>query len=793
MPARADSPRTIKIGAFNYYPAIFKDTDGIIKGFYVDALKEIEQKENLRIEYVYGSWSEGLERLQTGDVDILTSVAFTEERSRSMDYGKAPLLTVWGVLYALNTSELDDILEVDHKTIGVMKNDQNARHFRELTSKFSLECEFVEYDNFDDVFEAIKCKAIDAGVTNVTFGAAKQTHYNLRSTGVIFNPFEIFFASKKGKNLDILNLFDTYLNTWKHQETSVFNRSRETWAHGTAGKIIIIPSWLNKAIALFVLSVVIAVAFIIILKIQVKRATDKIRVKEAALRLSENQYRDVVEHTRDLITRVDRNGNIAFVNHASTNLWGLSPDACIGKSAFQFIHPDDKKITEESFSTWLTDTADCYNCENRLVAADGTVRNVSWIISCLRDHTGAPAGFASIGRDITEAKRAEAERLKLEQQIQLNSKLESLGILAGGIAHDFNNLMGGLFGYIDLASTASQNEVVNGYLTKALGAIERARDLTHQLLTFAKGGAPVKKNQHLFPFIQETVQFALSGSNVACEYTVDSNLSLCNFDKNQIGQVIDNIVINASQAMSNGGKIEIFATNSTTTSTSHPLLAPGSYVKISLRDHGIGIPKEQLPRIFDPFFTTKSKGHGLGLATCYSIVKKHDGLIDVESTPGNGTTFHIYLPSSSAKVVDTPAPKVDIHVGCGEILVMDDEAMMRDILQNMLSSYGYTVVCKSNGNDAVNYYMSLNDNTNKIIAMFFDLTVPGGMGGLDAVNIIRSVNSSIPVFVASGYAEDPIMRDPGEFGFTASICKPFKRSELLPLLTTYLPKIAGTS
>lgn len=785
--AVSDSTRVIRIGAFNYYPGIFKDTDGGIKGFYVDALAEIAKRENLRIEYVYGSWSDGLDRLQTGKVDILTSVAYTEERSLVMDYGKVPLLTVWGVLYAPNTSELDDILDANGKKIGVMKNDMNARHFMELTGKFNIPCEFIEFDNFDDVFLAVQSKTVDAGVANVTFGAAKQNQYKLRSTGVIFNPFEIYFAAKKGQNQDILALFDTYLQTWKHQEVSVFNRSREAWSHGNVGKIIIIPAWLHHTITLLIIVAVLAAMFIVMLKLQVKKAVQKIRTSEAALRISEQQYRDVVEHTQDLITRVDSSGTIVFVNYAAVSFWGIPPEECIGKNAFGFIHPDDQKVSEQAFSRWLTDASDTFAHENRQIALDGSEKYVSWIITCIRNTAGTPIGFASIGRDITEAKRAETERAHLEQQIQRSSKLESLGILAGGIAHDFNNLMAGLFGYIDLALEASQSPATNTFLSKALGAIERARDLTRQLLTFAKGGAPVKKVQPLFPFIHETTLFALSGSNVSCKFDIADNLLHCDFDKNQIGQVIDNIVINAHQAMPGGGTIEFSARNVYIAEKVPAPLPQGRFVKISIKDFGIGIPKEQLSSIFDPFFTTKSNGHGLGLAMCYSIINRHGGLIDVESEPGKGTTFHIYLPASSETFSEHVSVSTNHHSGCGEILIMDDEAMMLDILENLLVSFGYSVTCKKNGSEAVEYFTSAKKEGRKFVALIFDLTVPGNMGGFEALEQIRTIDKTVPVFVASGYASDPIMKDPAGFGFTDSLCKPFKRDELIALLNSNLP------
>ncbi len=305
------------------------------------------------------------------------------------------------------------------------------------------------------------------------------------------------------------------------------------------------------------------------------------------------------------------------------------------------------------------------------------------------------------------------------------------------------------------------------------------------MLTFAEA-ASVRKVGSLFPFVQETAQFALSGADVSCKLDVSRDLWTCNFDKNQIGQVVDNIIINAQQAMPVGGTIELAARNTTLDEKEHPLLKKGNYVKISIKDTGIGIPKELLSRIFDPFFTTKPKGHGLGLATCYSIIKRHSGVIDVDSEPGKGSTFHVYLPASMGEVSSDTKKSTNKYKGTGTFLVMDDEEVMREAISDMLGSFGYTVVCKENGREAVDYFTGEIEDKRKVAGMIFDLTVPGGMGGQAAVAEIRKLNTEIPVFVASGYADDPVIKEPAEYGFTASICKPSRKTELMEMLGKYL-------
>jgi PAS domain S-box-containing protein len=378
------------------------------------------------------------------------------------------------------------------------------------------------------------------------------------------------------------------------------------------------------------------------------------------------------------------------------------------------------------------------------------------------------------------------KRKQTEEALANAQKLESLGMLAGGIAHDFNNLLGGIFGYIDMAAESSSDKTVSNYLAKAIGTIDRARGLTQQLLTFAKGGAPIRNLEHLSQFIIDTARFALSGARVSCDFTIAEDLWPCEIDRNQIGQVIDNIIINAQQAMPEGGEISVSAENVTIKEQAHPTLAAGSYVKISFIDQGIGMPKEMLHKIFDPFYTTKPKGHGLGLATCYSIINRHGGCIDVESEPGKGSVFHVFIPALPGASSATIHKAKGTHRGSGAVLIMDDEEVIRDITAEMLKSLGYKVICARNGSEAIDAYMAEKNAKRAIAAMIFDLTIPGGMGGKEAIGKIRDLDKNIPVFVASGYADDPVMANPVEFGFTASICKPFRKTELAEVLEKHL-------
>jgi PAS domain S-box-containing protein len=397
------------------------------------------------------------------------------------------------------------------------------------------------------------------------------------------------------------------------------------------------------------------------------------------------------------------------------------------------------------------------------------------------DKQGELKGIVEHLRDITLQKRAEAELLKTE-------KLSSLAVLAGGIAHDFNNLLAGIYGNLDMARSISRSAQVNEFLDATIRTIGRARGLTQQLLTFAKGGEPVRRLARLDGFLSETAKFAFSGSSMSWTLDIEKGLWACNYDPDQMGQVIDNILINAQQAMPLGGRVTMTAANVMLGKNEDPALASGRYVRISIRDSGTGIPAEHLPRIFDPFFTTKQQGSGLGLATSFSIVQQHGGAIRVESELEKGSTFHIYLPACDMREESEPVAEPETFRGQGRILVMDDEEMLRDTIGAVLRNQGYQAVAAADGAEALRLFDAGLGRGEEFAAVILDLTVPGGLGGKEVIAESRKRNPGLPIFVSSGYAEDPILSRPRDFGFTDSLKKPFTSQSLLALLARYLPR-----
>jgi len=454
---------------------------------------------------------------------------------------------------------------------------------------------------------------------------------------------------------------------------------------------------------------------------------------------------------------------------------------CTTEGWLKLVHPDDSAAMEKYLSEEVIAKQKPFNKEYRIIRVrDKEIRWVHGQGVVELDNDGSPLYMVGTIQDITDRK-------KTEGIVQNAQKLESLGILAGGIAHDFNNLMGGIFGYIDIAIGNSNDERVSRYLNKAVSTIDRAKSLTAQLLTFSKGGAPIQKVMSLFPIIEDTIQFALSGSNVSSVYKIATDLWNCNIDINQISQVFDNIVINATQAMPSGGEITVTASNIVVQESNNPLLNNGNYIKISIKDHGVGIKRDNLNKLFVPFYSTKPGGHGLGLATSYSIIHRHGGTIEVESEVGKGSVFHIYIPATLA-VSEQLTTKGDSYSGKGTILIMDDEEVMRETISAMLEKIGYSCICANDSIQTLQLFKKAYAEKQPITGLILDLTIPGGIGGRETLVEIRNIDKDIPVFAVSGYSDDPIMKDPLRFGFTGSLCKPFRKSELETMMGKYFNK-----
>jgi PAS domain S-box-containing protein len=505
---------------------------------------------------------------------------------------------------------------------------------------------------------------------------------------------------------------------------------------------------------------------------------------ESALLEKERRYRSLFESANDGIFI---NSETGFVdcNQKGAEMYGLTREELIGRLPTELSperQPDGRlssDVAGEKMQVVLSGIPQIFEWQS--LRADGSSFDVE--ITLNRLELGGKMYVQAVVRDINERKRLEQEHLK-------SQKLESIGMLAGGIAHDFNNLLQGVFGYISLAKLRSDDhEKSRAALEEAEKALHMSVKLTNQLLTFSKGGMPVKKTIDLPPVIENAVKFALSGSRTDYRIVVDDGLWHADADEGQIGQVIQNIVLNADQAMPVGGKVQITARNVQAPGPSLPQgLKRGKYIEIAIMDTGIGISEQYVGNIFDPYFTTKEKGSGLGLATSYSIIKNHNGVIDVRSEVDKGTTFFIYLPATEAikaAVQDPPAPAA-IAGRTGRVLVMDDEQVIRNVAKALIGELGHRVKLAAHGNQAIEKYETAKRSGDPFDIVILDLTIRGGMGGAETLQRLLKIDPTMKAIASSGYSDDAGVAGYQKQGFKSFLKKPYNIDELRDVLTRLL-------
>jgi PAS domain S-box-containing protein len=505
---------------------------------------------------------------------------------------------------------------------------------------------------------------------------------------------------------------------------------------------------------------------------------------EDYLRQSEKHLRSLMDAMPAAIWWFDKDGTIEYMNKCFVNQFGYSLDDIPTLNDWFFRAYPNPEYREHYLATREALIAEAIK-NGTIVQPRETKINCKNGEQChLIINTQHVLGRTiEIFTDITA-------REIFHEQLQKIDKLQSLGVLAGGIAHDFNNILTSIMGNISFARTfIDESHKASALLLNAEKATNRAADLAHQLLTFAKGGQPVKKAVSLRHILEESALLVLHGSNVSCDINIPDDLSAVEVDEGQISQVVNNIIINAAHSMPGGGIITIKAEHATIDAANILSLIPGNYIRLSISDTGCGISEEDQKRIFDPYFTTKSSGSGLGLASAHSIISKHGGYISVCSTVNKGSTFEILLPTSDKQPIQsnvgTTVKPSDKQSGLS-VLVMDDEEMIRDLVTQMLIETGYSVQTCSNGVEAVQLYKNAYNAGEPYSAVITDLTIPGGMGGREAAQRILEINPEARLIVSSGYSTDPIMSDYSLFGYCARLQKPFTVVEINSVLSSAL-------
>jgi PAS domain S-box-containing protein len=512
------------------------------------------------------------------------------------------------------------------------------------------------------------------------------------------------------------------------------------------------------------------------------------REAELALAAEKERLAVTLGSMSEGVITIDSHAKVLFINRAAAEMVQYSAEEAVGREVTSIFilksattgHDTELPVDEVLKGEALAELPS----QTLIRGREGRMRLVEGRLLPVANVSSKRVGAVLVFRDITE-------RQRMEEKLQNAAKMESIGLLAGGIAHDFNNILTAVLSNLTLLELDLEGMPEQAtMLSEAVHATKRAGELTLQLLTFSKGGDPVRTAVQLPEVIKEAATFSHRGSGVKSEFDMASDLWAADVDKGQISQVIQNLVINATQAMRDGGTLRITASNEHIPVGSHPVLSEGDYVRITVADTGAGIPAEHIGKIFDPYFTTKLHGHGLGLATVFSIVKRHQGHIEVASVVGQGTSFTFWLPAAKESIAtQNPPSEFPRTLSGGRVLFMDDEEPILKMAEKLMRRMGLHFESVADGRAAIERYRAAKESGKPFDLVVMDLTIPGGMGGREAISVLRAFDPSVRAIVSSGYSSDLAMSDFRKHGFRGMVAKPYDVSELASVIRSVLAEI----
>ncbi len=909
----------VRIGIFPFEPFNFIDEKGSAQGLYPDLVREITKDEKWTVEFVPGDWAEGIDRLQKGEIDLILSVAYTQERAKAMDFTFESVAELWGQVFFKPNSPFKNINSLDGHRVAVMRKDISGSNFIVTAEQLGVHCQIIEFPTHAGVFAAVQGGEVAAGIAPQHFGLRHAREFDLIASSIIFSPFSIYFASKKGAQHELLSHIDAHLSRWKKEPNSFYYDRLEYWL-GSRNPKTIIPRWLIVASAAGIVSILLFAGFSLILKKTVKHRTKELQESEERMRLFfERQLVGMA------ITSPDKGW--LQVNDKLLQMLGYSHTELTSRNWEELTHPEDIAADLAQFDRLLSGAIDEYSLEKRFIRKDGSAILTNLSVGCVRradgtvnfiaaiiediterkqaveelarqkklfetmfntipdgvvitntnreillankgmeytfgyhpndllgkttemlyahqnnyrhtgmvvfgekaqkrgdhyityyrneeglefpgetfgakllDEKGRWLGNLGIMRDISERVRQEEEGLLLQKQLSQAQKMEAIGVLAGGIAHDFNNILGAILGYAEMVQEdCPTGSTMRHDIDRVVEASHRAKDLVKQILAFSRQIETEEKPLQPALIIKETVKMLRPSlpTTIDIQQDIAADVGLILADSTQIHQILTNLCTNAFHAMEEtGGTLTIAIKNrelSLADLVSKPHVQPGLFVDISVSDTGPGVAPHIADKIFDPFFTTKEigKGTGMGLAIIHGIAKKSGGFVAFQSSPGEGTIFHVYLPAyiPASPPADEIAAIELIQPGCERILFVDDETILGSVTQAILERLGYHVSVHSSSLEALASFQNQPDAYDLVIT---DQTMPG-MTGFELAKRILQTRPDLPIILCTGHSslitEDKV-KAAGIRGFAI---KPLTKDHISGLIRKVLNKKESTA
>ncbi|HKK91699.1 MAG TPA: ATP-binding protein [Desulfobacteraceae bacterium] len=778
--------RIVKVGVYENPPKVFTEESGKAAGIFIEILEAIAVEEQWELEYVGGSWGEGLERLKQGRIDIMPDVAYSAERETIFTYHDEPVLSDWFQVYAPKESGIKSIVDLAGKSIAVLERSVQQDAFTHLTEKFGFDSTILPLPDYKTIFQQVSQGIADAAITNRFYGLVHSQEFVLDDTAIIFNPTKLFFAFPKTIDPLVVKAIDAHMVPMKEEPQSIYYESLKRW---TSEKVsFALPVWV-KIVGVAAATVLLtSVIGIIMFRIQLHRRTlelqeinqenqrlvgkleqkmlqleeevDTRRQAEKELRETSAFLNSIIENMPDMIFLKDAE-ELRFIrfNKAGEDLLGFSRDDLIGKSDHDFFAKEHADLFTKKDREVLLGKKSVEIPEERVQTRHRGERILRTKKVPILNGKGEPFCLLGISEDITEAKLGEEEREKMTVRLQQAQKMEALGALAGGIAHDFNNILSAIMGFTDLARQETQRGTeLHDDLSEVLTAGNRARELVQQILTIGRNDAKEIKPIQVGPLIKEALKMLRSTipSSIEVREDIIDEPLIVQADPTKLHQVIINLATNAKQAMNDGiGVLKVGfdkVSFDSDVKKQYPDMQPGAYARITVSDTGSGISEKDLDKIFEPYFTTKKKGEGtgLGLSVVHGIVKSHQGHITVYSEPGKGTTFQVYLPLVRRVSADSPEPAAKpLPTGTEHILVIDDEPPIVKMQQKAMEYLGYKVTTRTSSLDALEAFRASPDTFDLVVT---DMTMPG-MTGDDLAREIKEIRFDIPVILCSGFSK----------------------------------------